>query len=69
MRTEETDALIHLVDDLLVARIARVRAEHHVTVLRELESQAAEKLQRQREKMTVVPTAGAHDATMPKCRV
>ena len=67
MRTEETDTLILLVDDLLVARHARMCAEHHVTVLRELESQAAEKLQRQREKMTTaVPTAGA---TMPACRV
>jgi hypothetical protein len=63
MRPQETDALIHLVDELLVARHARMCAEHHVTVLRELESQAAEKLQRHREKMSV------RDATMPECRV
>jgi hypothetical protein len=67
MRTEETDLLIRLIDGLLVARHARMCAEHHVTVLRELESQAAEKLQRQREKMTAaLPVAGA---TMPECRV
>jgi hypothetical protein len=67
MRTEETDVLIQLVDELLMARHARLYAEHQVTVLRELEAQAAEKLQRQREKMTAaVPAAGA---TMPECRV
>jgi hypothetical protein len=63
MRTEETDTLIRLVDDLLVARYARIRAEAHVVVLRELESQAAEKVERHREKMA------ATDATMPECRV
>ena len=67
MITPETAVLIRLVDDLLMARHARMCAEHHVTVLRELESQAAEKVQRQREKMTAaVPAPGA---TMPECRV
>jgi hypothetical protein len=59
----EIDALIRLVDELVVARNVRIRAEHHVLVLRELENQAAEKVERQREKMCVP------DARMAECRV
>jgi hypothetical protein len=60
---QETDRLIRLVDELVVARNQRIRAEHHVTVLRELENQAAEKVEHQREKMAL------GDATMAACRV
>jgi ABC-type molybdate transport system ATPase subunit len=61
--TESTDQLIRLVDELVVARNARIRAEDHLTVLRARETAAAKKVERQREKMTVP------DATMPECRV
>ena len=61
--TEATDMLIRLVDELVVARNARIRAEDHLTALRARETQAAKKVERQREKM-MVP-----NATMPECRV
>ena len=61
--SEETDVLIRLVDELVVARNARIRAEDHLTVLRARETSAAKKVERQREKMTVP------DATIPGCRV
>ena len=61
--TEETDLLIRLVDELVVARNARIRAEDHLTVLRARETAAAKKVERQREKMSVP------GATMPACQV
>jgi hypothetical protein len=54
--SEETDVLIRLVDELVVARNARIRAE-------EQEAQAARKIELHREKMTMP------DATIPGCRV
>ena len=59
----ETEALIRMVDELVVARNARIRAEGHLATLLLRETQAARKVERQREKMTVP------NATMSECRV
>lgn len=59
----ETTILIRLVDELVVARNTRIRAEAHLATCLLRETQAAKKVERQREKMTV------GDATMPACRV
>jgi hypothetical protein len=64
-----TQELIRVVDELVVARNARIRAEEHLRRLMLLETQVAKKVERQREKMTLAGRSPVGDATMAACRV